>query len=70
MLAINKTLEHLAAQKRRSVSVQSCEGLQTCQAIECCQPATSSTHLDDSSIVVGAGGTEIIVVDDDLQPIT
>lgn len=47
--AIDKTLEHVAAQKRRSLSVDvMCEGVQTCQAIDCCQrAASSSTHLED-----------------------
>lgn len=48
LLAIDKTLEHVAAQKRRSLSVDvMCEGVQTCQAIDCCQRASSSTHLED-----------------------
>lgn len=66
LLAIRKTLEleHVAAQKRRSVCMPSCEGLQTCQAIECCQRATSSTSLHDDGV-----SSVVVVVDDDLQPI-
>lgn len=45
--AIDKTLEFVAAQKRRSVCVVSCEGLQTCQAIDCCMRGTSSNQLHD-----------------------
>lgn len=47
--AIDKTLEYVAAQQRRSVCVLSCEGLQTCQAVDCCLRATSSNHLDDDA---------------------
>lgn len=48
--AIDKTLEYVAAQKRRSICLVSCEGLQACQQIDCCQRATSSNHnLDDQN---------------------
>lgn len=46
--AIDKTLEYVAAQQRRSVCVLSCEGLQTCQTVDCCMRATSSNQLNDS----------------------
>lgn len=45
--AIDKTLEYVAAQQRRSVCVLSCEGLQTCQTVDCCMRATSSNQLND-----------------------
>lgn len=45
--AIDKTLEYVAAQQRRSVCVVSCEGLQTCQTVDCCMRATSSNQLND-----------------------
>lgn len=45
--AIDKTLEYVAAQQRRSVCVVSCEGLQPCQAVDCCLRATSSSQHDD-----------------------
>lgn len=45
--AIDKTLEYVAAQQRRSVCVVSCEGLQACQTVDCCMRATSSNHLND-----------------------
>lgn len=49
--AIDKTLEYVAAQKRRSICLLPCEGLQACQQIDCCQRATSSHHqlLDDQT---------------------
>lgn len=55
LLAINKTLEYVDAQKRRSaVCMQPCEGLQPCQALECCQrgAATSSQLVTDSIIIL------------------
>lgn len=45
--AIDKTLEYVAAQQRRSVCVVSCEGVEQCQAVDCCMRATSSNQLDD-----------------------
>lgn len=53
LLAINKTLDYVAAQKqRRSVCLQSCEGgVQPCQASDCCQGQQRAT----SSTVVGGG---------------
>lgn len=77
LLAINKTLDYVAAQKRRSVCVQSCEGLQPCQAIDCCQQqqrptsssgllVTSNNSINNAGIVVGSvRATDIIVVEDD-----
>lgn len=44
--AIDKTLEYVAAQQRRSVCVVSCEGLQTCQTVDCCMRATSSNQIN------------------------
>lgn len=46
--AIDKTLEYVAAQLRRSVCVVACDGLQTCQAVDCCvRASTSSSRLND-----------------------
>lgn len=42
--AIDKTLEYVAAQQRRSVCVVSCEGLTPCQTVDCCMRATSSSN--------------------------
>lgn len=60
LLAINKTLDYVAAQKqRRSVCLQSCAGVQPCQAIDCCQQrATSSGQngQDNGTVVGGVGG--------------
>lgn len=58
LLAINKSLEHINAQKRRSeaeVCMQPCEGLQSCQTLECCQHrggATTSSQLVTDSIII------------------
>lgn len=45
--AIDKTLEFVAAQQRRSVCVVSCGGVEQCQTVDCCARATSSNQLDD-----------------------
>lgn len=45
--AIDKTLEYVAAQQRRSVCVVSCEGLEPCQAVDCCLRATSSSQHEE-----------------------
>lgn len=59
--AIDKTLEYVAAQQRRSVCVVSCEGLQTCQAIDCCLRASSSNQMDDSPAPTHSHVTEYLL---------
>lgn len=47
--AIDKTLEYVAAQQRRSVCMVACEGMEPCQAVDCCLRGASSTQHDDDN---------------------